>query len=68
MKDIQSTLQQVYKLMESCEEYRNFKEKEKKFSPSKLKQLEVKYNIVDKELKNETTNKEKKKMTVYFGH
>ncbi len=39
MKDIQSTLQQVYKLMESCEEYRNFKEKEKKFSPSKLKQL-----------------------------
>jgi hypothetical protein len=53
MKDIQSMLQQVYKLTDYCDEYRDLKEKEKKFSPSKLKQLEVKFNIVDKELKSE---------------
>lgn len=39
MKDIQSILQNVYKLIDYCDEYRSLKDKEKKFSPSKLKQL-----------------------------
>ena len=60
-------LEQVYKLMGLCEEYRELKEKERKFSPSKLKQLEVKYNIVEKEVRNENA-REKGKMTVYLGH
>jgi hypothetical protein len=67
MKDIQTMLEQVYKLMGLCEEYRELKEKERKFSPSKLKQLEVKYNIVEKEVRNENA-REKGKMTVYLGH
>lgn len=67
MKDIQTMLEQVYKLMGLCEEYRELKEKERKFSPSKLKQLEVKYNIVDKEVRNEHS-REKGRMTVYLGH
>lgn len=68
MKDIQAVLQNVYRLIDCCDEYRSCKEKEKKFSPSKLKQLELKYNIVEKEMEHESSTKDKKKMTVYFGH
>lgn len=42
--------------MDHTQDYRQLKGKEKKYSPTKLKQLEVKFNIVDKEM-NERKDK-----------
>lgn len=35
--------------MELCQHYREFKEKQKKDSPTKLKQMQVKLNLFDKQ-------------------
>ena len=54
-----------------CQVYRGLKEKQRRYSPTKIKQMRVKLNLVDKEEKEDGGNKEenkKKKMTVYFGH
>ena len=58
-------------MMNMCQVYRGLKEKQRRYSPTKIKQMRVKLNLVDKEEKEDGGNKEenkKKKMTVYFGH
>lgn len=52
-----------------CSQYRNNKQREKKHSPTKLKQMQVKLNLFDKQIiHGASQSKTKQKMTVYFGH
>ena len=56
--------------MDLCHSYRSLKDKQRRYSPTKLKQMQVKLSMVNLQ-EEEKTNKEenpKKKMTVYFGH
>ena len=57
--------------MQICNSYHDLKEKQKKNSPTKLKQMQIKLNLFNKQQdkdKNEIGEKNKKKMMVYFGH
>ena len=52
--------------MEICNSYHGMKEKQKKNSPTKLKQMQIKLNIFDRQQDNDSSKS--KKMIVYFGH
>ena len=52
--------------MEICNSYHGMKEKQKKNSPTKLKQMQIKLNIFDRQQHNDSSKS--KKMIVYFGH
>lgn len=54
--------------MDVCQNYRNLKQKQKMYSPTKLKQMQVKLNLVERTPKEGDKLDPKKKMTVYFGH
>ena len=38
--------------MDLCQNYRTIKQKQKKYSPTKLKQMQVKLNLVDKQVEH----------------
>jgi hypothetical protein len=54
--------------MNLCQQYRNLKQKQRKHSPTKLKQMQVKLNLFDKQVKHDNVQQNNDKMTVYFGH
>ena len=70
-RELTSYLETTYKMMNMCQVYRDLRQKQRRYSPTKVKQMRVKLNLVDKESKKEgkdTEDGRKKKMTVYFGH
>lgn len=55
--------------MELCQHYRTYTQKQRRFSPTKLKQMEAKLKLFD--IDDSKKNKQPQpaeKMTVYFGH
>ena len=67
-RELKGYLSNTYKLMDMCQQYRMLKQKQKAYSPTKLKQMEVKLNFVEKPDEANGEDDPKKKMTVYFGH
>lgn len=56
-------------MMELCHHYRSCYQKQKKFSPTKLKQMEAKLKLFDiNNDKKSKTGDNNQRMTVYFGH
>lgn len=47
-RELKGFLSSTYKLMDLCHNYRALKQKQKAYSPTKLKQMEVKLNFVEK--------------------
>lgn len=47
VNQLKGFLDQTYKMMELCQRYRGYNERKRKFSPSKLKQMEAKLKIFD---------------------
>ena len=47
-RELKGFLNNTYKLMDLCQSYRALKQKQKAYSPTKLKQMEVKLNFVEK--------------------
>lgn len=66
-KELKGFLETSYKIMELCHTHRTYQQRQKKFSPTKLKQMQVKLNLFDKQVQPDRPA-EKQKMTVYFGH
>lgn len=54
--------------MNLCQTYRSLKQRQRRYSPTKFKQMQVKLNLVNKQIEPEDAKDGKKKMTVYFGH
>jgi hypothetical protein len=45
--ELKGFLEGTYKLMELCQNYRGYTQRQKKFSPTKLKQMEAKLKLID---------------------
>ncbi len=68
VKELHGFLDSTYKLMNLCQTYRSLKQRQRRYSPTKFKQMQVKLNLVNKQIEPEDAKDGKKKMTVYFGH
>lgn len=67
--ELKGFLDTTCKLMELCQHYRAYTQKQRRFSPTKLKQMEAKLKLFD--IDDSKKNKQPQpaqKMTVYFGH
>jgi|LakMenEpi03Aug12_release.lakeMendotaPanAssembly.Ray.scaffolds.fasta_scaffold1351304_1 hypothetical protein len=56
-------------MMEICQQYRAQRQRQSKFSPTKLKQMEAKLKLfdIDDDKRNKRSNGSDR-MSVYFGH
>ena len=61
-------LEKTEGIMNLCQQYREHQGRLRKFSPTKLKQMQVKLSLFDREGEHKQEVKTKEKMTVYFGH
>ena len=67
--DLKGFLDSACKMMELCHHYRHFTQKQRRFSPTKLKQMEAKLKLFDiDDSKRNRPADSNQKMTVYFGH
>lgn len=69
MKELKGFLEGTFKIMDMCQNYREMKLKQRRYSPTKFRQMKRRLNMVDTKGEVEKGNSDvKKKMTVYFGH